>query len=534
MPRRGTGLPRQPRKPLVDLGQQLTTRFPALFNAIHIPEPQLTFNGHTTCADPKTGLASFGPWSLNSPAPPTQVRVGIIGTGETISLAEAFLSACKNRVDPVPVDGEVPDPVLFPSFPGLSKQSPFGCELVILPNLQETISPKELAVALANHDFSKRVAAVAQILAGRLAVLKDKETPPEVVVCALPKEVEESCRLAQANSATPQAGRMQNRILRQLRQEQRKGQMTLFDIPTTIGLEEEDPGHRNLHRAFKALAMGVGLKTQLVWHSTLIERKGLQDRATRAWNLGVGLYYKAGGIPWKTSGLRAGTCYVGIAFYQDRSLGETQMRTSMAQVFSEEGEGIVLRGEPFAWDPNVDRTPHLTKPAAESLLAQSIKLYRAHWKREPNRVVVHKSSRFWPEELQGFEQSLGQIQFYDFLALSHQDKRFLRLGYEPPVRGTMIELAPRNYLFYTRGYVPFMGTYPGHHIPDPLEVLEHHGTTSMSQIGAETLALSKLNWNTADFSCGDPITIAFARRIGHILSELPGEVTPQASYRFYM
>jgi hypothetical protein len=50
----------------------------------------------------------------------------------------------------------------------------------------------------------------------------------------------------------------------------------------------------------------------------------------------------------------------------------------------------------------------------------------------------------------------------------------------------------------------------------------------------EMLALSKMNWNTADFSCEEPITLAFARKVGPILAEIPRDIQPQPEYRFYM
>ena len=43
-----------------------------------------------------------------------------------------------------------------------------------------------------------------------------------------------------------------------------------------------------------------------------------------------------------------------------------------------------------------------------------------------------------------------------------------------------------------------------------------------------------MNWKTADFACSKPITIAFSRKVGEILAELPVDVDPEHNYRFYM
>jgi hypothetical protein len=71
-------------------------------------------------------------------------------------------------------------------------------------------------------------------------------------------------------------------------------------------------------------------------------------------------------------------------------------------------------------------------------------------------------------------------------------------------------------------------------VPRPLEILEHHGSASMTQVAQEILALTKLDWNTTMFAGKEPITTAFAWEVGQILSELPPNAEPKRSYRFYM
>jgi hypothetical protein len=71
-------------------------------------------------------------------------------------------------------------------------------------------------------------------------------------------------------------------------------------------------------------------------------------------------------------------------------------------------------------------------------------------------------------------------------------------------------------------------------IPNPVEIVEHHGDSPTEQICSEVMALTKLNWNSCSFGSSDPITILFARTVGRILAELPPEITPQTKYRFYM
>ena len=84
-----------------------------------------------------------------------------------------------------------------------------------------------------------------------------------------------------------------------------------------------------------------------------------QDEATKAWNLHTALYYEAGGVPWRM--IRPSedltSCDVGVAFY--RAADEETLQTSVAQVFNERGDGVIVRGAQAAQSKD-DRQPHLT------------------------------------------------------------------------------------------------------------------------------------------------------------------------------
>jgi hypothetical protein len=71
-------------------------------------------------------------------------------------------------------------------------------------------------------------------------------------------------------------------------------------------------------------------------------------------------------------------------------------------------------------------------------------------------------------------------------------------------------------------------------VPRPIEVVQHFGDSSWDVVLREILALTKMNWNTADFSCAEPITLAFSRRVGHVLAEVPPGQKVRPEYRFYM
>jgi hypothetical protein len=276
--------------------------------------------------------------------------------------------------------------------------------------------------------------------------------------------------------------------------------------------------------------METHLPTQLIWEGTL-DGVGVEDDATRAWNFWAGMYYKAGGELWRVSGLAPGSCFVGVAFYHDKR--EPGLRTCMAQAFSDRGEGLVLRSEPFRWE---GKSPHLSHELAAALMGRVLDAYESHWKQKPARVVVHKWQRYTPDERAGFEEAIQSagVHSSDLVAFGSRGIRFFRTGEQPVLRGTMIKLGLGNAILYTRGYVPFVGEYAGMRVPKPLEITEHHGDAPLTQIAQEILALTKLDWNSTAFAGRQPITTAFAEDVGHILAELPAGATPKSWYRFYM
>jgi hypothetical protein len=167
-------------------------------------------------------------------------------------------------------------------------------------------------------------------------------------------------------------------------------------------------------------------------------------------------------------------------------------------------------------------------------MARVLEQYERHHPKVPDRVVVYKSSRFAPAEIEAIRSALARVTYTDLLSIDRSDIRFLRCGEEPPIRGTAIEIDARRYVVYTRGYVPFLKLYPGMRIPRPLEVFHAHGDAPLWDLLEELMSLTRLNWNSADFACAEPITLAFARRVGLILGELPESVTPAKCYRFYI
>lgn len=305
----------------------------------------------------------------------------------------------------------------------------------------------------------------------------------------------------------------------------------------------------NLRGVLKAKCMPERVPIQLLWPSTAdpsakILRKlkkasdyRVQDDATRAWNFSTGLYYKAGGLPWRLTrdSKELRTSYVGVSFY--RSMDGDTVQTSTAQMFDERGEGLILRGGAAA-EASRDRHPHLTADDAQALLKRSLKAFRDNHGHYPARVVVHKSSNFNENEIAGFNAALDacSIDYADYIYMARSTIRLYRAGSYPPLRGSLIRLENSQSVLYTRGSVEFFRTYPGMYVPRSLLLRAQRLGQPMVHVASETLALTKMNWNNTQFDGGRPVTLVASDQVGEILKYVDawdlerGNFAPRYSY----
>src|SRR5262249_26887538 len=157
------------------------------------------------------------------------------------------------------------------------------------------------------------------------------------------------------------------------------------------------------------------------------------------------------------------------------------------------GDGYVLRGNTFEWnEAEQGRSPHLTKDLAARLLRDVIERYKKQNRNSlPTRIVIHKSSRYREEELAGLQEESEIVTRRDFVDRVSRGVQFYGTVDSPPLRGTYVKFSDDDLLLYTSGYIPFLRTYPGARVPQPLEVLEHHGDSPWDGVLKEILALTK-------------------------------------------
>lgn len=173
-----------------------------------------------------------------------------------------------------------------------------------------------------------------------------------------------------------------------------------------------------------------------------------------------------------------------------------------------------------------------------TLLSEALKRYRAEHKTLPARLVLHKTSSFTDEEAHAFKESAERafIETLDLVWVSNSDPtRLFRAGTNnPPLRGTMLELGTDRAILYTRGTVPFYGSYPGMYIPAPLSLRIASSERSLHFLAEETLALTKMNWNVTQFDGREPITLRTSAQVGRVLRFVPKNTQLPGRYAYFM
>ncbi|MBF2063658.1 MAG: hypothetical protein IGS39_04390 [Calothrix sp. C42_A2020_038] len=461
------------------------------------------------------------PLDYNSTSVPKEIKLGIIGSSETVDGLNIWLEKCSQGIEAK----NSKQVNLFPEFPGWGGEKILPTQISIDSRRNSIISNKDIQKLLKQDDSNTLISDCVDFLIEELCYL-DEKTSPDVLVCALPESLLEKMSINEEQS-----------------EDNNKYPQIKINTQTEI--------HLDFHDLFKAKAMALRKPTQIVLPSTynannakkkskIIKHKqknrSIQDEATRAWNFYTALYYKALGTPWRLvrDSRDWTTCYVGISFY--KTLDRLKLLTSTAQVFNERGEGVILRGGQAELSKD-DRQPYLRASDASELLSNALAMYRREHRNLPARVVLHKTSRFSPEELEGFQDALDKhgIDTSEFISFDYKSgTRLFRYGKYPPLRGTLLSLDDFTHVLYTRGSVNFFSTYPGMYVPRPLKFRCESVESTPKALAQEILALTKMNWNNTQFDRGEPITVRAAKQVGQILKYVGKNDPLEFHYRFYM
>lgn len=488
----------------------------------YIKEPSLQFGtGQHIC--PKQGIFNYHPFDYDQ-VRPEKITLGLIGKSESIEKIITWLESCRTHISEK--QSKNPHPNLFPNFPGFNQQVGFRCEIVWDDSYIRKLNNSDFESIIRKHeDLGGRIEDIAQLYIDEIKFLS-KNKKPDVILCVIS---ESFMTYLKSDEVEPIDDDDENEEKEPKAEEQSK----TFEEEE---LEEEvSKKEQNFRRYLKAKSMQYNVPIQIIRDRVHKPTGEMQDPATIAWNFFTAVYYKASGTPWALIRKDAAetTCYAGISFFASRD--RRTIQTSLAQIFNELGKGVILRGEEVPVTKK-DRIPHLSGDQAFRLLHISLKEYYDAVKIFPKRLVLHKTSNYSDEEIEGFRQAAKQLHINqtDLITLQPSNVRLYRPGSYPPMRGTHFGLSSASHVLYTRGSVPFYETYPGKYIPSPLEIKLAAYDESPNVIIDEILALTKMNWNNTQFDRKFPITIECAQNVGEILKYLEGDDSMQLKYSFYM
>ena len=280
-----------------------------------LEEPLLEF-GKDDHFCPRQGISNYDVYDTKFTARKTEILVGIVGVSEDIEKLNSWLERCKSFI---PSKENTKQPQLFTSFCGFNENTGFRSKFITSTEITRVINNKDIREILKIHNWNERVTKAVDLFSNHIRFIAQNKLV-DLIICVVPKSFE-------------------NKIVIEKKTEE--------EIEERLDIEEKPELEINFRRALKASTMFLGKPLQLIREYSLSNPNRGQDEATKAWNFCTALYYKAmQTVPWKLKrdiNLPM-ACYVGISFYRSRD--KKSIQTSLAQIFNEKGNGVILRGTP--------------------------------------------------------------------------------------------------------------------------------------------------------------------------------------------
>lgn len=495
-------------------------------------EPLLQFGYEQCLHDPKDGLFLFGP--LVDERKPAQIRVGVVGTAEGISLYKGWVKGVTGYLPPL--KDESPHHLAFPGFEAVFRTSWPATPVVEVP-----VSAADISRLLRLSDRHLAVYETVSLFADPIRrKLREDDASVDVWFVVVPEEVYQLGRprsLLRRSERIDIAGRLRPRQAQRLL---REPSMFAEDMAEA----EVQRYEVNFHHQLKARLIDVRAVVQIVRDTSLVSpdvtTKGrsrrLQDPATLAWNLCTTSYFKAGGRPWKLATVREGVCYVGLVFKMSTADVAEGNACCGAQMFLDSGDGLVFKGAMGPWYSRELKEFHLPEDEAKSLIEVVVRSYaEVHDGNPPKELFIHGRTRFNDAEWAGFRAGApSSTNLVGVRITRSQEMKVFRSGTTPVLRGSAYRINRMRALLWTMGYIPQLKTYPGREVPNPLAIEICRGDADINVVMQDVMGLTKVNFNACVFADGLPVTLRFANAVGEILTAAPQVDGPPLPFRHYI
>jgi len=507
---------------------------------IKLDEPLLLFNYNQALEDPRDGLTLFGPLKSK---PPYGISYGIVGTKMGIERFYRWADGIhKFMAHP---DSNKRD--LWIPFPGF--ESAFGIPFSTKAVIENVIDDKYLGEILQEDDSFQRVHKTVDLYEKPIVDFYRKcDESLDIWFVISPEGVFKTCR-PKSRIVNPK-----NKVtFREIRERQKKayqmkmGQYFLFEeLKKDYEAYQFDNDFRRQLKARLILGkitspIQIMRETTLTPDDFLGERKerlrDLQPESQVAWNVLSTVFYKAGGKPWKLSGIRDGVCYLGMVYKTLEKEPDPRSACCAAQMFLDSGDGVVFKGAVGPWKSLEREEYHLSKRAAKEIMEKALQAYTEYFGflEKPREIFLHGRTYLNDEEWEGFMSAADKDIKIVGVRIRQGTLKLFRQGDYFLLRGMgSIENERKGHL-WTTGYIPRLQTSPFQGVPIPISIEICKGEADIRTVLQDIYALTKLNYNSCHYGDSEPITLSFADKIGEILTAGPIEKDEAPlQFKFYI
>lgn len=307
----------------------------------------------------------------------------------------------------------------------------------------------------------------------------------------------------------------------------------------------------DLHDSLKLYCASKGIVIQLIEGKSAIPNRN-NDITKIMWGLSTGLYSKAIGRLWKPAVYNKNTAFVGLSYVQSINNGE-KISIGCSQLFDAEGNGMRLYLKPLKNPQFIQKNPFMSNDDACRLMLSLKKLYDDSVPTyDLKRVVIHKTTFFTKEEMEGITRGLSGIEDIELLqiqeftpwrAIRYDSSNMKEVSKFPIQRGTVIQLNKDTFLIWTHGAVQddelagkSLNYYKnGRGIPAPLLVRRFMGKSDGATLVNEIMMLTKMNWNSGDsFYKVLPVTLDFAKMLSKVAKQDVVIYDKPYDFRYFM